>query len=355
MVDKKLPAKKLTTSNTKQEMLDAYNALQKGLEEKRESELRPEQKSEEKTARKAVEAADSVSTESVVKEITNLRFEIGKMLNQLSDKLEEEVHKYRSIKTAVEVKEMELQEIYELQKSASSLVALFEAHHQKRQELEEEIATRKTELAQETQSLRAEWEKEKKLHEALIRERDMAEQKKREREQEEYRYAFDRQQQLAKDKFEDEKAKLEREVQLKKEQMEKELAEKERQLTDRQAELDELRKRATAFPKEMEAAMAKAAKEAADRVLFDVKNKEELLKKEFAGERNVLTTRIAAFEQTVKEQSEQITKFTQQADKASQQVQEIALKALEGSSNSKLVTSLQQLVTEQARKQAAEK
>jgi hypothetical protein len=48
MEEKKVQPKKLTLSNTKQEMLDAYQTILKQLEAQKESELRPEKKMEEK-------------------------------------------------------------------------------------------------------------------------------------------------------------------------------------------------------------------------------------------------------------------------------------------------------------------
>lgn len=354
MAEKKIPSKR-SSAKPKQEMLEAYDEALKELQEKREAGLRPEERIEERKAKKAVDVADALSTEGIVKGIANLKSEIGKMFTQLSDRLEEEVDKYAEIKKAIESKEKELQEIYEIQKSASALVALIETHHQKREEFEAELAARKQELTREIESVRAEWEKEKKLHEAEIKERDAAELKRREREKEEYRYAFAREQQLAKDKFDDEKFRLEREIQLKKEQMERELAEKERVLAGKEEELNELGKKVAAFPKEMETAVSKAVKEATDRLQLEAKNREELMKKEFAGEKNVLTTRIASLEQTIKEQSEQIAKLSSQTERASIQVQDIALKALEASSNFKSFTSMQQLLTEQTRKQSQEK
>ena len=69
----------------------------------------------------------------------------------------------------------------------------------------------------------------------------------------------------------------------------------------------------------------------------------------------MLNTRITSLEQTVKEQATQILKFSQQAEKAYAQVQDIAVKAIEGSSNFKSLTSLHQLLTEQGRKQGQEK
>lgn len=362
MTDKKAQTKKITVSNTKQEMIEAYNELLQQFQEKREVELKPEVKIEEKTMKRAVEVADSLSTEGIVKEISNLKAEVGKVLGQLTDKMDQEVIKYREIKKAVEVQGKELQEIYEIQKSASSLAALIEAQHQKRQDFEAEMSSKKEELSREIQMMRTEWEKEKKLHEVDIKERDTVEQKRREKEKEEYRYAFQREQQLAKDQFEDEKARLEKEIRDKKEQMERELAEREKDLVEREknmtqkeGEFLELQKKVTAFPKEMESAINKAVKEAVERVQLEAKNRDELLKKEFNGERNVLNTRIESLEKTVKEQNDQMAKLSQQSEKAYSQVQDIAIKAIEGSSNFKSLTSLQQLITEQARKQTQEK
>jgi hypothetical protein len=79
------------------------------------------------------------------------------------------------------------------------------------------------------------------------------------------------------------------------------------------------------------------------------------LKREFAGERNVLTTRIAALEQTAKEQADRIATLLHQAEKAYGQVQEIAVRAIEGSASSKQLANLQQMLAEGARKGPAER
>ena len=131
--------------------------------------------------------------------------------------------------------------------------------------------------------------------------------------------------------------------------------EREKVVAEKEEELNELRKKASAFPKEMETAIGKAIKETADRLNLEAKNRDELVKKEFIGERNVLTTRIESLEKSVKEQSEQITRLTQQLEKAYQQVQEIAVKTIEGSSTIKSLANLQQWVSEQVRKAPQEK
>jgi hypothetical protein len=355
MEEKKFQPKKITLSNTKQEMLEAYNAVLKQLEAQREAELKPEKKIEEKKAKEVIQVAESLSSEGVAKEISNLKIETSKTLAQISDRLEEEVNKFRAIQSAIALKEKELQELYEIERSAVALAALIESQNLKRQQFESEMAEKKETLNQEIEALRAEREKEKKDYEAEIKERDMAEKKRRDREKEEYEYSFKREQKLAKDKFEDEKSKLEKEIQVKKEQMESELKEREKVIAEKEEELNELKKKVSAFPKEMEVAVSKTIKETTERLNLEAKNREELQKREFIGERNVLTTRIESLEKMVKDQSEQVTKLTQQLEKAYQQVQEIAVKTIEGSSTIKSIANLQQWISEQTRKAPQEK
>jgi hypothetical protein len=355
MEEKKIQPRKLTLSNTKQEMLEAYQTALKQLEAQREAELKPEKRLEEKKAKEVTQVAESLSSEGVAREISNLKIETSKTLAQISDRLEEEVNKFRAVQNAIVLKEKELQELYEIEKSAVALAALIESQNQKRESFESEMGEKKEALSQEIETLRAEREKEKDDYEAEIKERDIVEKKKRDREKEEYDYSFKREQKLAKDKFEDEKAKLEKEIQIKKEQMHSELREREKVVVEKEEELNELRKKVAAFPKEVETVLSKAIKETTEKLTLEAKNREELVKKEFIGERNVLTTRIESLEKIVKEQSEQIAKFSQQLEKAYQQVQDIAVKTIEGSSNIKSFANLQQWISEQTRKSPQEK
>jgi len=87
MEEKKFQPKRLSTSNTKQEMLEAYNSVLRQLEAQRELEMKPEKKLEEKKAKEVIQVADSLSTEGITKETSNLKIETGKMLAQISDRM----------------------------------------------------------------------------------------------------------------------------------------------------------------------------------------------------------------------------------------------------------------------------
>jgi hypothetical protein len=99
----------------------------------------------------------------------------------------------------------------------------------------------------------------------------------------------------------------------------------------------------------------KAVKEISERLKLESKNREELARKEFEGERNVFTTRIESLEKAVKDLSEQNAKLSRQLEAAYQKVQEIAEKTIESTAQAKNFTDLQKLLVEQGRKPAAEK
>lgn len=355
MTEEKLSPKKLSMTNTKKEMVDAYNALLRELEERDKAALKPEKKLEERKKSEVVNVAASLSTEGVAKEINNLKLAVSNALAQIAEQLEKEVAKFQSVQKAIEFKERDFQEVYEIERTAATLAALIETQHQKRLEFETEMAAKREQLAREISTTRSEWDKEKRAHEAQIRERDAEEKKSRDRQKEEFAYSFERDRRLATDQFQEEKVNLEKELRLKKEETEKALLEKERDVAARESKLKELEEAVQRFPGETEAAVSRAVKDVSERLKSEAKNREELLKREYDGERNVLTTRIAALEKTVEQQNEHIAKLSQQIELAYQKVQDIALKAVEGSSAYKSLAGLQQMLSEQIRGAAPEK
>lgn len=332
------PAKKLSTANTKQEMLDTYNDLLAQLEDKREAVATPEQKVVEKAAKQVIAVADALTADTIISEISGLKAEVGKVLTTLSDQLEHEAGRHEAVKRAIVEKEKELAEIYEIQKAASSLSALIEAQNFKKEEFEADMAERKEALSSEIEETRLEWQKEKAQRIADAKEQDAADAKKRAREKEEYDYNLQRERQSVKDAFEKEKAgleeekeRLEREIALRREQSDREFSEREQAIARQEEELTELRAKIAAYPKELESTVASEVKQAVDKVQTEAKFKLELLQKEFEGERNVLESKIVSFEALVKDQAVRISSLGEQVEKSYVQVQAIAVKAVEGS------------------------
>ncbi len=366
MAEKTINPKKISSTNTKKQLLDAYEDLVKQITEQREAQLRPEEKIREREMKKAVDVADSLSMKNVESAIASLRGETGRLLAELSERLEAQIADYEQIKRAIQEKKIELEEIYEIEKSAHTLAALIEAHNQKTIEFEEDMAVtkarlegelgaRKLELESQIAEAKARWETDKRDYEHKLKEESEAEAKRRNRVKEEFEYEFERQKRLANDQFNYEKETLEKELKETRRKLEDDFSARERELEAREAELSELRDQVAKHPKELAAEIARAVKETTDRISSDAKNREELLVKEFEGERNVFAARVSALEGIVKDRDERLARLTTQAEKAGAQVQDIAVKAIEGSSNLKSFEHLREFVSDQSRKSTTEK
>ena len=358
---KKTDEDELSMKNTKRELLDAYQEAMEQLREKEKTQLKPEQTIQAKKDAKVVAAVADLSADKVSQGVAQLRNEINKMLSQLAEKLTGEVERFETTQRAITIKEQELKEVYEIDRSAASLAALIEAQHQKSETFESEMAARKEALTQEMDTLHRHADKEKAERQAEAKEWEQQQAKQRKRQEEEYRYAFEREQQLARDKFEDEKARLlaEKEAiagQTKalKERTENELREREQRLAEREGELESLQAQVQAFPERLEAAVTKAIKETTERVQRETKYRQDLVQKEFEGEKNVLTARIESLEDTVREQNEQLAKLAQQHEAAYQKVQDVAVKAIEGASKAGSFEALQRTLRDQPEKKGSE-
>ena len=80
MPEKPIAPRKLSDKNTKQELLDAYQALAQQLEQKRAAELNPERQLQEKKADESIKTATTLAPEGIDREIGSLKSDIGRML-----------------------------------------------------------------------------------------------------------------------------------------------------------------------------------------------------------------------------------------------------------------------------------
>ena len=277
------------------------------------------------------------------------------MLTQIADKLDDEVSKFRKIEEAVRFKEKELEELYGIEKSALSLAALIEAQDRKQEEFESKMAADKEQLSRDMESTRVRWAEEKQAREAAAKEWDAAEKKRRDREREEFDYGFKRDQKLAIEALEDEKTRLEKEIATKRAEAEKGWRRGRRPSRRKRPNCRTCRNGPAGSRRRLESAVAKAIKETTDRLTLEAKGREELLKKEFDGERNVLKTRVEGLDKTLKDQHEQIARLSAQLEKAYQKIEDVAVKTIEGAANTQSLTNLQQLLSDQLRKQTQER
>lgn len=193
-------------------------------------------------------------------------------------------------------------------------------------------------------------EKEKRLATQMREKRE-----EWEKEQAEYIYNLSLARKKEQDEYDQRKAALERELQEKLAAQEKTLADREAALLARENELNELRAKAENF----QAALDKAVREAEERTATAVQERAEmaarLAAKEVEGEKKVLDLKIATLQELVDKQALQIESLTRQLAEANGQVQAIAVKAIEGASGARTLTTVQEIALEQAKQAKLQK
>jgi hypothetical protein len=343
------PVARLSSKSTKEEMMKAYNELLAKYQERAANV--PEKKAEiKKSADTAVvERASTYTVETIIKGLADLNINLGKGLTELARELTVEASKLTEIREAIAVETRALEELHDIRLAADTLASLIQEHEQRKAAFEEEMAVAEERSNNEMAAKRADWKKEQEAYNAALKENEGRLRKEREREREEYEYNLALTRKKDKDLYEEQKANLEKALKEEKLKQEQELSAREATVAAQEAELAELRARVAAFPAELTAAVEQAQREAALQAENRAKQAAQLWAKEGEGDKRVAQLRIAALEETVTKQLEQIEALTKKLNDANAQVQEIAIKAIEGASNARALTSINEIAMEQAK------
>jgi len=317
----------ITAKSTKNEILEAYHAVLKKMEEQKQASRREEKVRAER--KEIVAEAHGNTMEGIVKSLAELKLAIGKSLDELESQLLAESRRLAMMRQAVEIESKTLEEIHQIHAEANSLAALLETQKDKKREFEAEAETKAAAFEAEMTQKRQQWKKEQEDFERARKERDEQVKKERTREEEEYTYTLKLKRKKDEDEYASRKAALDNALEEKRTSLEKSWSERESTLAVREQELANLRTRAEAFPMELE----RSAKEAEARMAAKLKTEhqfeKQMLTKEAEADRRLKEQMIASLEAKIQHQEELIHQLSRKADEAGLSVQNIALKALE--------------------------
>jgi len=340
-----------TMNNTKKEMLAAYAKLKAELAQKEKENLKPEAKVAKKKAKEVIKVASELTSQKVIKNISNLKSDISQVLVGLSDKLEDASDEYSKLEEAIKLKEVEIKEIYDIEKEALTLVTLIQAQKAKKEEFTAEIEEKKEVFELDMKEKKKQWNDEQKEYLKDLKEKQLEEKKKRTREQEEYEYKIKREAELTKDKLKDQEelfakqlVKKEEEFDAKLEEQNKLLKERKEEMTKQEDEIKEMKAKVEAFPTQLSEKIAEAVKKNEKMLSSQYYSKEALLKKTMEGDKNLFEMKIETLEKTIAQQNTRIEMLSTQLETAYQKVEQIALKTVEGNANSQTLMQMEKMM-----------
>lgn len=298
---------------TKAEIQEEFDLLSKEqkveLSEKSDEAL----KREEASIREAVQDVDA---DTVVRKITELNLEVSKNFGTIAEKLVAEVRLLSQLRQAVALEKEELERFHKKDIALLAVDQLIEEYETRKKAIKEEIATL----------------------EVLNKEYEEGLKKTRAREMDEYNYKLAMERKKAQDKYEEE-------VRLR----ERVWKERESALKEQEEEVAGLRKQVEEFPAHLKLEIEKAVAEAIRQT--KVQHAEELMTMKYSSETDKKLSELKAktLEEAVTQYLNQIQVLQKQTDDAKKQVQEIAVKAIEGASGAKALNHVSQIALEQAK------
>ncbi len=337
---------KISSSNTKAQILNAYEELLKQVQSKKGD--NPKELQKERESIEKVSQASSKTEEGIVKNIAELKLAISESLDSIGQKLLSEQRQFQEIQEAIAIERKKLENLYGISANADSLTALVLAQEEKRCSFEEEMAKKEKEyqekmaaekacLESEIEKKRDEWEREKKAQILQVKEEKDALEKQRKREQEDYQYTVAQQRKKEQDAYALQKENQERELIENKAAVEKEITEREKSVAEAEEELLSLRKQVEQKPQETDKAVKDAEARVSDSYETRYKFEKELQAKETEGELKLREQTIKTLQDKIKEQDTLIKQLTQKSESSEKTVKDIALKAIESTAKTMIL------------------
>jgi colicin import membrane protein len=284
------------------------------------------------------QAVDVLSVEGVAQRISALSIQISKALAAVSDDLIAEVQRLAIVREAVALERAELERLHKIDVAATALDQLAQDYDSKSQVLDAEMSTR-----------RAAWDAELKARERAEKEYDENLKKQRQRETEEYEYKKTIDRKKAQEKYDEDMRTIEKKNREKQETLEKSWEQRERTIKEREEEYVRLQKEVSSFPSRLQSETERAASDATRQTEQRFEQQVLMMTKEREADRRLSDLQIKTLEEGVARQTAQMAALQKQLDEAKQQVQDIAVKAIEGASGARALSHVNQIAMEQAK------
>lgn len=323
-----------TTKDSKAQILSAFRQLlaeQKQIESKVATK---EEEAEKEKNKQLLEVASTYTVSSIVNGMASLQLDFSSVIAELSERLSGESSKLDELKRAIAVETQNLEQLRKVRLVADALYILRQEHQEKIAALTEDATRQQEAIEKEMAQMRKAWEKEQAEFEAKVAEEAELLAQRREQEAADYQYEIERERKIEMDEYEEEKRVQERTLQENNQEKEKAWAEREKFLADHRAGFEANQKKIEGFEEELKKAYIKAKEDAIKDADREAKVKADLFEKEWEATKQGYELKIAALETVIERQTAQIAELTAQLQAATNQAQQLAMRAFQPTSKS---------------------
>ncbi|MCX4243699.1 hypothetical protein [Paraliomyxa miuraensis] len=343
-------ASKISTRNTKAELVAAYKELEKELKAAK--------------ANRSEAASDGgggggggsdggdgeeLSISDIVGRLHALTASIGESSSSLQSKLTAEATALARLRSEADGFIAQLEALHGLQVAADTLDTLIAQYHETSKAVEAQLAEKRSATDKDASAAKAAWKREQDDHAREAKEAAASLKKSRQRDGAEYKYDTEQRHKQQADEAAQARKRFEEELAALEEGKRTGWAEREKAIAEREKELKELTAKNEAFEGELEAATKKAEAEGTGIAKRQTKTQADLKKKDNEAVQRVWELKIKSLEDTIAKQDQQIEELSRQLDGARKQTTELAVKAIDGASNASSFDAIKEIALEQAK------
>lgn len=344
--------KKITTRNTKSEIIAAYNALSKELRAAKAKGNAPAQKAlpPSPTAKEATSKGSSeLSIADIIRSLRGLTTHIGESASTLQGELTAEATQLEEIREQANAVTADLEALHGITVTERGLADLIERYASSNEEASVELDKARASFEEEMTIAKAQWAAERKTHSLQLEDAQRERKQARKRDVTEHGYELEQRKAAEQDERAQQSKQFEQELLSLREAATARFTERENALAEAERELAELEAKAAAFEQEREAAVKKAEHEGIAIAKRQAKTELDLKNKDNEGTIRVFDLQIAALGETITKQEAQIDQLSRQLEDARKQTTELAVKAIDGASNATSFQAVKEIALEQAK------
>lgn len=354
----------INSKSTKAEILAAYKESEK-QKKTLQSEIKQKKRSHNtaiaSTPTKSISVTDVPSNMRTVssKNISNTIFALeeiksnfGSAVGNLSEQLITEATQLESIRQAIATEKYQLETLHKLvDVEKSTIDLLLEQYQITAKDYTQQYIQQKELDEAEIITLQLAWTKEQENQRRVFAAEKEAYLQSQMREKSEYEYNLDKERDLAEAEYEQEKKAKVLELLEARQTLENQWQEKETTISKQEQEQTIIKDKVVAFESQLQTKIKQGREEGKGIGNYQAKIKTDLRSKEVSGSKQNYELRIESLEKTIKHQTSRINKLSQQLDSSLQQVQDLAVKAIEGTANRNSYEAMKAIALEQVKTQ----
>lgn len=319
--------------DSKEQILAAFNKLFAQYKNTESKVATKEEEAEKAKNQELLETVSNYTVDNIVNGVASLQLDFGAIVTELSQKLGEESTKLNDLRRAIVVESDYLEQIRKVRLVADALYILRQEHQEKMEVLASKTTQEQEAVEKAMAQVRKAWLKEQENFTEKTTEEQELLTKSRQQEADKYEYEIARDRKIEMDEYEEVKRQQERELAEEDGEKEKGWQEREKYLTDNQAEFAENEKKVEKFEEELKQAYIKAKEEAIKEATKEANVKANLIEKEWEAAKQGYELKVESLQRSIERQTEQINELTAQLQAATNQAQQLAMRAFQGSSN----------------------